>query len=87
MGSTPTFGTALESQGESGVAQAPTPPDTAKLLPALLPDPEAALLGLVKLAVDAGDLETAKRALAELEARRRERAGVVDLDARRAKKR
>jgi hypothetical protein len=36
----------------------------------------------VRLAVDAGDLEAAKRALAELEARRRERAGVVDLATR-----
>jgi hypothetical protein len=37
------------------------------------PDPERPLLDLVALAVAQGDLETARRALEVIEARRRER--------------
>jgi hypothetical protein len=47
---------------------------------------EDPLLGLVRLAVDAGDLDTARRALTELEARRRDAAGVVDLETARARR-
>jgi hypothetical protein len=38
-------------------------------------DPDASLLDLVDLAVAKGDLDTARRALDLIEARRRERAG------------
>ncbi|HEX9621322.1 MAG TPA: hypothetical protein VF989_14365 [Polyangiaceae bacterium] len=47
---------------------------------------EAALALALKTAAEAGDTATVARIVAELEARRRERAGVASLDVERAKR-